>query len=131
MANQPRRRHQSAKQQGEISTRSPKQQPNPNRSRLQLGENWPDGITTQTEVIPAHQAALKMGVIIAIVVFCGVLIATLTVHAMVIGNQQRLDGVLKVAWKVLIGFGLWAAIATHQWDKVKAVLRKTMHILKE
>jgi NADH:ubiquinone oxidoreductase subunit H len=71
-----------------------------------------------------------MGVVIAVVVFCGVLIAALTVHAMVIGNQQRLDGVLKVAWKVLIGFGLWA-IAMHQWDKLRAVLRKTMHILKE
>ena len=130
MANQSNKQHQPATKRGETQRRSPKQQPTPNRLKLQLGEKWPDGITTQTEIIPAHQAALKMGVVIAIVVFCGVLIAALTVHAMVIGNQQRLDSVLKVAWRVLIGFGLWA-IATHHWDKVKAVLRKTMRTLKE
>jgi hypothetical protein len=69
-------------------------------------------------------------VVIAIVVLCGVLIASLTVNAMVIGNQQRLDNVLKVAWKALIGFGLWA-IATHRWDDVKAVLRKATRTLRE
>ena len=65
--------------------------------------------------------------ITAIVFFCCVLIATLAVHAMAIGNQQRLDGILSVAWKVLIGFGLWAIAA----GKVKAALRKAIHILKE
>lgn len=59
--------------------------------------------------------------------FCCVLIATLAVHAVATGNQQRLDGILSVAWKVLIGFGLWAIAA----GKVKAALRKAIHILKE
>jgi NADH:ubiquinone oxidoreductase subunit H len=70
-------------------------------------------------------------VIIAIVVLCGALIAVLTLHAMVIGNQQRLDDILKVAWKVLIGFGLWATVA-HQWHKVKSIVQKAaIHVLRE
>jgi len=95
--------------------------------KLQVGENWPDGIKTRIETIPAHEAVLKAGVIIAIVVFMGLLIVIVTVHAMAIGNQQRLDGILSAAWKVLVGFGLWAIAA----DRVKAVLRKAAHILKE
>ena len=66
---------------------------------------------------------MKACVIVAIIVFCGVLIAGLTVHSMAVGNEQRLDNVLNVAWKVLVGFGLWAIAA----DKVKVVLRKAMH----
>ena len=46
---------------------------------------------------------------------------------MAVCNEQRLDSILNVAWKVLVGFGLWAIAA----DKVKVVLRKAMHILKE
>jgi hypothetical protein len=104
-----------------------KPQQTPNRLELQVGENWPDGITTKIETIPAHEAVLKTGVIIAIIVFCVALIAILAVHAMAIGNEQRVDSILNAAWKVLIGFGLWAISA----DKVKAVLRKAMHTLKE
>src|ERR1017187_1227968 len=108
----------SRKQQREPSPkeRSLRPQQIPNRLELQVGECWPDVITTKVETLPAHEAALKTGVIISIVVFCGALIAMLTVHAMVVGNQQRMDSILKVAWKVLIGSGLWA-IAAHQWDK--------------
>ena len=126
MPHQPRTQQRESSAQG----RSPKPQQPPDRLKLQVGENWPDGITSKIETIPAHEPALKMGVIIGIVVFCGVLIAILTVNAMVTGNQQRLDSILKVAWKVLIAFGLWA-ITAHHWDKMKAVLRKPMHTLKE
>lgn len=124
--------HQPRKKQRETGPpgRSPKPQQTPNRLKLQQGETWPDRITTKAETIPAHEAALKTGVIISIVVFCGALIAMLTIHAMVIGSQQRLDRILVVAWKVLIGSGLWA-IAAHQWNKAKSVLRKKMHTLKE
>jgi len=125
-ANQPGKSQRGSPPQG----RSRKPQQTPNRLKLQVGKNWPDGLTTKIETIPAHEAVLKTGVIIAIIVLCSALIANLTVHAMVIGNQQRLDSVLKVAWRVLIGFGLWA-IAAHQWDKVKAVLRKAIHTLRE
>src|ERR1035437_7765087 len=106
---------------------SAKPQQTPNRLKLQVGENWPDGITTKIETIPAHEAVLKAGLIIAIIVFCAVLIAVMTIHAMAVSNQQRLDSILDVAWKVLIVFGLWAIAA----DKVKPVLRKAIHILKE
>jgi hypothetical protein len=123
---QPRKQQRESSPQG----RSPKPQRTPSRLKLQVGKSWPDGITTEIETIPAHEAVLKMGVIIAIIVFCCVLIAILTVHAIVSGNQQRLDSILKVAWKMLVGFGLWA-VAVHHSDKVKAVLRKTIHILKE
>ena len=123
---QPKKQQRESFPQG----RSPKPKQTPNRLKLQVGKSWPDGIATEIETIPASEAVLKTGVVIAIGVFCCVLIAALTVHAMVIGNQQRLDSVLNVAWKVLIGLVLWA-IAAHQWDKVKAVLRKAMHTLKE
>jgi len=120
------------KQKREFSSQrhSPKSQQVSKRLRLQVGEAWPEGTTTKIESIPAHEPLLKAGVISGIVAFCGVLIATLTVHAMVIGNQERLDTILKVAWKVLIAFGLWA-IAAHRWDKMKTVLRKGAQILKE
>jgi hypothetical protein len=122
MANQPKKSQRESPR-----GCSPKPQQTPNRLKLEVGESWPDGITTKIETIPANEAVLKAGVIIAIIVFCGILIAVVTVHAMAVGNQQRLDGILNVAWKVIIGFGLWAIAA----DKVKAVLRKVMHILKE
>ena len=124
--------HQPTKQQRQSPTqgRSARPQQAPNRLTLQVGEKWPDGITTEIETVPAQEAALRRGVIIAIVAFCGVLIAMLTVHAIVTGNQQRLDTTLRVAWKVLIGFGLWA-IAAHHWDKLKAALRKATYALRE
>jgi hypothetical protein len=123
MPDQPRKSQREFSPKG----RSPKPQQTPNRLKLRVGENWPDGITTKIETSPAREAVLKTGVIIAIIVFCGALIAILTVYAMAMGNQQRLDSILNVAWKVLIGFGLWAIAA----DKVKAVLRKAVHVLKE
>ena len=123
MPDQPRKSQRESSPKG----RSPKPQRTPNRLELQVGEKWPDGIAAEVETIPAHEALLKSGVIIAIVVFCGVLIATLAVHAVATGNQQRLDSVLKVAWRVLIGFGLWAIAA----GKVKAAAKKAMQVLKE
>jgi NADH:ubiquinone oxidoreductase subunit H len=95
-----------------------------------VGETWPDGIAVDTETVAAHEAELKTGVIVATVVFCCALIAALTIHAMAVGNQQRVDRVLDTAWKVLIGFGVWA-VAARRWDKVRAVLRKAVHSLKE
>ena len=116
---------------GSSSGRSRRPQQNPTRLKLKVGETWPDGITAETG--PAHEGPLRTGVTIAIVVFCCALISALAIHAMVTGNQQRLDSLQKVAWEVLIGFGLWA-IAAHQSQKIKAVAQKAMkvvHILKE
>jgi hypothetical protein len=41
---------------------SPKPQQAPNRLRLQVGENWPDGITAKVETIPAHETVRLGGV---------------------------------------------------------------------
>jgi hypothetical protein len=124
----PRQLRKQQQRESSPQGRSPKLQQDPSRFGLQVGEKWPDGPTL---VLPAREGVLKTGVIIAIVVLCGALIAVLTLHAMVIGNQQRLDDILKVAWKVLIGFGLWATVA-HQWQKVKSIVQKAaIHVLRE
>ncbi|HWQ54358.1 MAG TPA: hypothetical protein VN442_11775 [Bryobacteraceae bacterium] len=108
MANQPLRRQQ---RESSPQGRSPKPQQNPIRLTLQVGEKWPDGIEiTELETVPACEGLLKTGVIIAIIVLCSFLIAVLTVHAMAIGHQQRLDRVLDTAWKVLGGFSVWAVV---------------------
>src|ERR1035438_10597535 len=95
----PRQLRKQQQRESSPQGRSPKLQQDPSRFGLQVGEKWPDGPTL---VLPAREGVLKTGVIIAIIVLCGALIAVLTLHAMVIGNQQRLDDILKVAWKVLI-----------------------------
>jgi hypothetical protein len=125
MANQPNR--QSKRGASQRGSRKPQQAPG--RLKLQVGKSWPDGIT-RIETIPASESAIKAGVIVAIVVLCSVLILGLTIHAMVIGNQQRLDSILKIAWEVLIASIIWAT-ATHHWNQLKAVAQKAMHVLKE
>lgn len=101
-----------------------------NRLRLQQGVEWPQGIVVQTETVPANVGAVKAGIVIVIVLFCIALIAVLTVHAMAMGNQRRLDGILGAAWKVLIGLGLWAVAALPR-DRILSAVRKALHPFKE
>lgn len=122
---------QPTRRTGETFWRSPKLRQTSARPTLQVGKIWPTGIEANVETIPAHEAFVKTGVIIVILVFCGVLIAGVTVHAMITGNQGRLNFVLDTAWKVVIGFGIWAVATTQRWDSMKAVLWKTIRTLKE
>jgi len=100
----------NTKQKRELSKKSSSHdpKPNPNRLKLRIGEQWPEGIVTTTEALPAREGWLKVGVVVAIVGLCSSLIALLTIHALATGNQQRLDNILSASWKALLGVGLWA-----------------------
>ena len=109
---------------------SPKRpQQDPSRLRLAVGDEWPDGPAILNEGRLAREDVLRSAVIAAIVVLSVVLIVMLTLHAMAIGNQQRLDDILRLAWKVLIASGLWATAA--QWPRLKAAVQKLIHVLRE
>ena len=111
--------------------RSCKQQPKPNRLKLQLGESWPNGISVnKLETGPAYPSAVKTVIIIATFGFSGALITALAIHGMVTDNQQRLDSILRNASSVFGCLILWAT-SGHQWYKAKSILIKTLNILKE
>jgi hypothetical protein len=66
----------------------------------------------------------------AVFILCGLLIIAVTIHAMVTANQQRLENVLSVAWRMVVGLTAWA-IATQHWQSAKAGARRILHALKE
>jgi hypothetical protein len=90
-----------------------------------IGEGWPDGIK-----IPDPDKAIKTAVVVTIVVLCSALIIAVTVRAMVLGNEQRVDRVLSWTGKALAGLIVWATTPANYWQNTTDLLKKTKQVLK-
>ncbi len=95
------------------------------KKRLQLlvGERWPDGVSVEEVSYTSKQRPDKppLGVAIGLTALFGILLAVLTVYAMVTGDEQTLSSVFQLVQYGLVAsvswcFGRWGPateVATH------------------
>lgn len=100
------------------------------RFQLQVGEAWPGeiSITAETAIEPEHRP--RMRAVGAVLVFGIVLVTTITIHAMVTGNQHRIDTILAWSLWIVLIVAIWAT-ALHKWPNAKGILREVLRSLKE